>query len=121
MNLPLPKEGHAPPNRSPASRDSNAPAPALGAESCLRTRRRPASVGHQKGRAAMNASLWLLVLIVPFGYLGFRLEHKRRARRDDSRFDIPEFLSGRPDAPNKVGGVGPSDWLEIHPFPKRRR
>lgn len=69
----------------------------------------------------MNDFLWPLVLALLLGYLVFQILRKRRERRDESKVDIPDFLSHGPEAPNSLGGVSKGEWLEIHPFPKRKQ
>lgn len=64
---------------------------------------------------------WALAVVVAAGYLIVQILRKRRMRRRQPQFHIPDFLSGRPPAGDNAGSVGKTDWLEIRPLPKRFR
>ena len=61
-----------------------------------------------------------LVGAVVAGYVVFRFLRQRIKRRHKAQFDLPDFLSGRPNAGDDAGGDLKTDWLEIHPGPRRR-
>jgi hypothetical protein len=65
--------------------------------------------------------LSLLVGGVVAGYGVLHILRQRRERRRQSEFQIPNFLSGRPNGSDDTNSGFKGNWLEIRPGPKRPR
>lgn len=57
-------------------------------------------------------------IIAILGYGLFRILRQRVKRRRQADIEIPEFLSGRPDAVNNLLGSSKAEWTEV--FPARK-
>lgn len=79
------------------------------------------NVRNQRYDALVIHPLWALVGAVVAGYGVLHILWKRRMRRRQSEFDIPEFFSGRTDSSNDAGRGFKGDWTEVRRRPCRTK
>lgn len=78
-------------------------------------------IGDQVRLALVEHAAALCILAICLGYGAFYIVRRRRRRRDLSKFDIPPFVSGRPQMPDDFSSAAYVDRVEILPrFPKRQ-
>jgi len=69
----------------------------------------------------MNYALYIGFVAVNFGYGVLHFLRQRRLRRCETEFDIPNFLRGGPDSGNLASRSVETDWVEVHPLPRKIR
>lgn len=67
----------------------------------------------------MQYAIWFCVIAV-LCYGGFRVIRKRVESRNQPEFDIPNFLSGRPEPGDYTSRRVETEWCEVFPAPKRK-
>jgi hypothetical protein len=78
------------------------------------------SISDQIHAILVQHPLPVLVGTVVAGYCVLHILRKRRERRRQSEFHIPNFLSGRTDSGNDTSGGFKGQWTEIYPGPRPR-
>ena len=61
----------------------------------------------------------IIAVVIVFGVLHFL--RQRRLRRREPEFDIPNFLRGGPDSGDNASRSVETDWVEVHPLPRKIR
>jgi len=61
----------------------------------------------------------IISLIIGYGILNFL--RQRRLRRREPEFDIPNFLRGGTDSGDHASRSVETDWVEVHPLPRKIR
>jgi len=69
----------------------------------------------------MKYAFYLGIIAVIIGYGILHLLRQRRLRRREPEFDIPNFLRGGTDSGDHASRSVETDWVEVHPLPRKIR
>ncbi len=78
-------------------------------------------ISHQIDDALMDCALYIGIVTVILGYGVLHFLRQRRLRRSKPDVDIPNFLRGGPDNSDHSIRSVETDWVEVHPLPKKIR
>jgi hypothetical protein len=71
--------------------------------------------------ALINYALYIGIVAGIFGYGVLHFLRQRRLRRREPEFDIPNYLRVGLDSADHASRSIETDWVEIHPLPRKIR
>jgi len=78
-------------------------------------------IRYQIYEVIVNHPFYVSIITVVLGYGILHILRQRRHRRDENEVSIPDFLRKGPDSSDHGSSSIETDWLEVHPLPRKIR
>jgi hypothetical protein len=88
---------------------------------CFKIGGRIMLISNQINDALMNYAIYLGIIPVVIGFCVLHFLRQRRLHRREPEFDIPNFLRGGTDSGDHASSSVETDWVEVHPLPRKIR